>query len=301
MQAQTHPDLHLIYRQLNRDHPEAVVRRRKALDIGVDVVRHFVIDRVGLTPARGRAKVFIIREADRITPQAQNALLKTLEEPPEATVLVLLVAALDRLLPTTLSRCQIVPFDPLPADFTRARLAELLPELPAAQVKWYAACSSGSLGTALERAEDQWYELNQQIVELQTMLSGRTISETIKVWTEVAKTLGAGHRKRDPDISEADATRRGLEAVLLLVSNYYADVLRTATADSASVHNEDLCKQIGAAAKRLTPDDSIRSINRIALARRQIDLNANSQLVVETLLNDLSRIANRTAESSGAR
>jgi DNA polymerase-3 subunit delta' len=134
--AGTHPDLHLIYRQLNREHPEPEVRKRKGLEIGVDVLRHFVIDKVGMKPSRGRAKVFLIREADVITPQAQNALLKTLEEPPGTTYLILLVTGLDHLLPTTLSRCQVVQFDALPYQFVRERLRAMRPDLPAEQADW---------------------------------------------------------------------------------------------------------------------------------------------------------------------
>ena len=102
--AQTHPDLHLIHRHLNRDHPDPVVRKRKALEIGVEVVRHFVIEKVGLTSQRGLGKLFIIREADQITPHAQNAMLKTLEEPPSDSYLFLLTRSADALLPTTRSR-----------------------------------------------------------------------------------------------------------------------------------------------------------------------------------------------------
>jgi DNA polymerase-3 subunit delta' len=95
-----------VHRYLIKEHPESDVRKRKGLEISVDVLRHFVIERTALTPIRGRAKVFVIREADSMTTQAQNALLKTLEEPPGPTFIILLVSALDGLLPTTLSRCQ---------------------------------------------------------------------------------------------------------------------------------------------------------------------------------------------------
>src|SRR5262245_60216846 len=76
MAAGTHPDFHRIYRRLNRMHPDRLVRGRKATELSVDVVRHFVIEQVGRSPARGRAKVYVILDADRMSISAQNALLK---------------------------------------------------------------------------------------------------------------------------------------------------------------------------------------------------------------------------------
>jgi DNA polymerase-3 subunit delta' len=283
--------MHLIYRQLNREHPDPTIRKRKGLDIGVDVLRHFVIDRVGLTATRGRAKVFIIREADRITPAAQNALLKTLEEPPGATVLVLLVSALDRLLPTTLSRCQIVRFDPLPQEFTRTKLAELLTDTPAEQLEWYASCCEGSLGLALQRAGDGWFELNKRMIEALGTLGAGTIAGTVKSWTEESKGLGAAYRKRDADITDTEATRRGLKAMFFLAATYYADVLRVASGAESTLVNAASSAQITQVAKHIDAERAADAISRITQAERHLDLNANTQLVVETLLNDLANLA----------
>jgi DNA polymerase-3 subunit delta' len=289
--AKSHPDLHLVYRQLNREHPESSVRKRKGLEISVDVMRYFVIDRVGLRSSRGLAKVFIIREADRITRQAQNALLKTLEEPPGRTVLILLVKSLDRLLPTTLSRCQVVRFDPLPMEFVRGKLGELLPDLSLEQVDWYARCSEGSLGLAHERAGDKWYELNQRMVEILSALSGRTVGDAIKTWTEESKGLGAGYRKRDPDITDTEATRRGLKAIFQLCATWYADVLRCCSDDSPMLVNATCQTQVEQVAKRVDSENAAFMINRIVQAERQLDLNAYAPLVLETLLSDLATLA----------
>ena len=80
--ADTHPDIHIIHRQLIKYHDDSTVRNRKGLDLGVDVIRQFVIDAAAIKPAMGQRKIFIIREADLLTTSAQNALLKTIEEPP---------------------------------------------------------------------------------------------------------------------------------------------------------------------------------------------------------------------------
>ncbi len=298
----THPDLHLVYRQLNREHPDPVVRKRKALEIGVDVLRHFVIEKVGLTPIRGRAKVFVIREAERMTVQAQNALLKTLEEPPGTTFIILLVAALDRLLPTTLSRSQVVSFDGLPTEFVRTKLAELSPDLAPDEVTWYARFSDGSLGHALEYIDDELYGLNQRLLEgLISMVrtvdpsttAGRRNDGLVKEWTEESKSLGGRYRKRDPDITDTEAGRRGLKSIFQLAAAWYADNLRVASRNESAIVNANHQTEIEQASRSVDVPLAIEAINRIARAERQLDLNANTQLCVETLLNDLSKIARR--------
>lgn len=311
--AQTHPDLHMVYRQLGREHPDPEVRRRKALDLGVDVVRHFVIDKVGLTPIRGRAKVFILREADRMTVQAQNALLKTLEEPPGATVIILLVSVMDRLLPTTLSRCQAVRFDALPTAFIRAKLAALMPGVDSDRLDWYARHGEGSLGRTMQCAADEVYELNERMLAdlVQLSADARLASaqgdsarevrsgEIAKSWLDEAKSLGERHRKRDPDITETEASRRGLKAVFELAATWYADVMRWGSGDESAVVNAHWTTQIREVTERLEVHVAAEAVSRLARAGRQLDLNANTQLCVEALLSELARLGDReTARSA---
>jgi len=278
--AETHPDLHLIHRQLNRLHPDAAVRSRKAFEIGVDVLRHFVLDKARLTPQRGRKKVFIIRDADRITTQAQNALLKTLEEPPIDTVLILCAAAVDRLLPTTRSRCQLVRFDALPTGFIQEKLSELLPDLDAERAGWYARNGAGSIGRSLQFAADGLYEVNGNLLQALNRLEPGDEAKVVELWTGMARTLADLQRTRDPGITETETNRRGLKLVFQLAANYFANILHGSSGDkTVAIHGGSM--SLSAAC---------RAINRIAVAERQLDLNANVQLIVETLSNDLVKL-----------
>lgn len=303
--ARTHPDLHLIYRQLNREHPKPEVRKRKALDIGVDVLRHFVIDTVGLTPTLRRGKVYIIREADRMNEAAQNALLKTLEEPPGATVIILLAAATDRLLPTTLSRCQIVRFDALPTEFVCGRLAESGLGLSPEQTLWYAQVGAGSLGRAMEHAADKLFEVNQRLVVGMAALAsdpeGASFSpgDLAKTWIDEAKALGELHRKRDPEISDTEAGRRGLTALFQLASTWFADLLRLLSEAGPVVVNASYRSELESAAALVDAGAAIEAVNRLAEARRQLDLNVNTQLCVEVVINDLAGICRGAAAGAG--
>ena len=288
VQAETHPDLHVVHRYLYREHPDSEVRRRKGLDLGIDVLRHFVIERVGLKPSHGQAKVFIIREADRITTAAQNALLKTLEEPPSATFIILLAQSLDRLLPTTRSRCASVRFGALPLSFVADRLQHLAPELEDPARAWYARFSGGSLGRALECIEAQLYDLNQRLIPRLAELAHTPGALEVKTLTDESKGLGDIYRTHDPDISDTEATRRGLKTLLHLFATWYADLLHvgSGTGDSLLVNTaaRDLLSKTD-----LAPAAAGKAVNRIAEAERQLDLNANTQLCLESLLHALAR------------
>jgi DNA polymerase-3 subunit delta' len=290
--AGTHPDLHVVHRYLYRDHPDADVRKRKGLDISVDVLRHFVIEKVGRKAMGGRAKVFIIREADRITVQAQNALLKTLEEPPGATFLILLATNAERLLETTRSRCQMVPFDALPGAFVAERLADLVPELSADTRAWYAQLSQGRLGEALAYLEDDLRSVNERLT---ATLQGASLAEGETAagaagWLEMAKALGQGYKERDPDITETEATRRGLGTLLHLAANWYGDVLRAQMAPALALSNALQADAIAAAANRVDAHQAGAAIRRLAETQRHLEANANPQLCIESLLHALSPV-----------
>src|SRR5262249_62221574 len=103
---------------------------------------------IGVRPLEGTRKVAIVVAAEEMTPQAQNAVLKTLEEPPADTVLILLTSAADHLLPTVRSRCSKVGFVPLPAALIADQVRRqrgLDPETSSL----LAALSRGSLSRAL--------------------------------------------------------------------------------------------------------------------------------------------------------
>ena len=153
----THPDLHVIRKELALFSDNASVRSSKQMTIAKDV-----IDQRLLQPAYRAAslegglasKVFIVDEAellDRSTSNAvsQNALLKTLEEPPEGTVIILVTSSEDRLLPTIRSRAQRVAFAPLPADAMNTWLNQSDLD-PGPHADWLIAHAAGSPGRLTE-------------------------------------------------------------------------------------------------------------------------------------------------------
>jgi DNA polymerase-3 subunit delta' len=142
-----HPDVVLLARGLYRGLLGS--NSTEATGISVEQVRRIVLSRVGFPPHEGRALVFIMREADEITVQAANALLKTLEEPHERTHFVLLTSRPSRLLDTIRSRSLPVRFAPLPDRVVADILVRrgLDPEV--------APLAQGSASLALELADPE--------------------------------------------------------------------------------------------------------------------------------------------------
>ena len=305
--AGTHPDLHLIYRGLIKYHDDPTVRKRKGRDLGVDVIRQFVIDKIGAKPAGGQSKVFIVREADRITPQAQNALLKTLEEPPLTTFLILLVSILDRMLPTIRSRCCLVPFGPLPDEFIVGKLVELRPDVSPERAELYARAAQGSLGLAMQHADDRLDEHNDRLIEVLLELPTRPVARSVGRLDEQAKALGARYAHREPEITQTESVRRGLKALFALAATWYRDVLHAAidsggsprleqtsgvlTRPTGLIANVGYAEKLATAARKTTPGCLVAAISQLAETESQLDANVNTKLCLDALVIRLARLA----------
>jgi len=294
--ADTHPDLYLIHRQLNRQHPDALVRRQKALFLGVEVIRHFLIDRIATKPARGRAKVFIVREAERLNDAAQNALLKSLEEPPPDTTLILVTTSLDKMLPTTRSRCQLVPFVALPASFVTAELARLRPEARSDEVRYAAHHADGSLGRALRYVDDELFELKrgwgEQLAVLARPPAGWSAHALAGPFRDDADRLAKTFAQRDPDVSDTDARREGVRMLLAVLADFFRDALATASSAPSEQVNADQAEVVAALARggrgRLAD-----TVKHLVEAESCLDRNAHVELTLETLFIRLARCLGR--------
>ena len=141
-------------RYLAGSHPDARTVRPEKKTIGVDEIRD-LIDYLSLRPYEGGRHIAIIEQADRMTPPAQNALLKTLETPPGDAMFILIADSAGGLLPTILSRCQTVRFTDLSVEECAGVLTRrgIAPERAAT----LAGMAQGSVGRALELDKDEGF------------------------------------------------------------------------------------------------------------------------------------------------
>lgn len=142
----------------------------KNIEIRIDSIR-MLIHRINLTPNEGNKKIYIIENADMMNIKTANAFLKTLEEPPADTVIILTTSKPNSLLPTILSRCQQIPFQPVSRSLIETELNEEK-YLENFEAKMYARIANGNMEKALRLADDGKIESRDSTIEfLQILLS----------------------------------------------------------------------------------------------------------------------------------
>ncbi|MDH7500347.1 MAG: DNA polymerase III subunit delta' [candidate division NC10 bacterium] len=158
-----HPDVSLIEPQASSPKTAPSLKIEQARDVQKEI---------SLKPYEGRKKVYIFDDAEKMTDEAENALLKTLEEPTGETLLILVTSSPHSLLPTVLSRTQRIRFDPLGPEEVGSYLMKTR-SWEAERAKFVASLSGGSLGRALAREEKELFSLRDQtLAGLSTVLQG---------------------------------------------------------------------------------------------------------------------------------
>jgi len=265
--AGTWPDLHLL-------EPEAGRRT-----ITVEQVRA-LIARVYRHPVEGPWKVFIVRDADHLREEAQNLLLKTLEEPPPDSVLILLAARPDRLVPTLHSRLQPVRFHRLRPEHLH-RLLERREDLGESERRFAAAFAAGSVGEALDLAASKAASLRDLLLE---RLPHLTLAEAMGLAEEVHGTcLPAGS-------TAAEEARRALRRFLDVATRLYRDLMVVRMGGGVRLYNADRRERLERFARSLPPLAPERCVARLLQARVDLDRNANRRLLLEGLFMDLAAL-----------
>ncbi len=238
--AGSHPDLHVIRKELAGSSRNRELRERKQTNIPLDLLREHLLGGgdgggsvtppVYRTPLLGHGKVFIIDEAELLETEAQNAMLKTLEEPPERTWILLCVEHEDRLLPTIRSRCQRVPFGPLPsAEMARWWERSGLQAGPDER-RWIDRFAAGSPGMAAlavrERLAESWAQLAPSLTAMERGRFDAGLSERLAEFVdEYAKRV-----VKENELASKEAANR---AGLRLLSGLLGSLVRERLIESA--------------------------------------------------------------------
>ncbi len=274
--SDNHPDVlwlaeERVMAKAGRWEPKA--GRSPSKDIVVDQVRDLVDHRLSMKRFEGRRRFVVIDPADAMNPQAQNALLKTLEEPPEDTTLVLVAGSPDALLPTIRSRCLRIPFGPIPDELVVARL-EADGRSPA-EARLAAALAGGSLGRATALDPEELRALSHAVRGAAALDPDDALG-----WLEFARTGGA---PRAPDGKEAPAVDRERAGELCeLLAVWLRDVL-AAQAGAGSPALLDLAEETGRTAAALAPAEVVRRRGEVAWTALALRQNASPVLALERL------------------
>ena len=246
------------------NHPDTQIVGPSGAWIRIDQIRELQ-KRIVYRPLEGARKVVILREAERMNLEAANCLLKTLEEPPAESVLILLTTNVDALLPTIRSRCQIIKFNPLTPNELRRYLREKfhLEEREALSVATLAGGAVGKALTYLDSRDAEESEANQHV--------GDKIPEILTTTDKIAAFRVAEHYGDNPD--ELDALVEWYRDLLLLHQNAPIDLM-------THIYHLDTLKQIVPHYSRYRLQSAIKTIfeTKNALGR-----NINATLALEVM------------------
>lgn len=238
-----HPDLHIVARELIRYHDKT--GKSKGIDLSVHVIRPELIEPAARTAAMGHGKFFIVEQAELMNLQAQNALLKTLEEPAGRTAIVLLTDSPEWLLPTVRSRCQIVRFARLDDAWIRTQLEKQGVE--SALAADAAELSEGSIGMARSMIAEGIVPMARQLQEqIEQLFSGRAPADLPGWLRQAAEKHAEKELERDPLGSKESATRAGLNLYLSFAARLLRIRLRQ-TADAEQL--ERICRAVDSLAR----------------------------------------------------
>lgn len=165
---------------LSGNHPDIIrLVHEKPNTIGVEDIRSQINNDMGIKPYQGPFKVYIINEGEKMTVQAQNALLKTLEEPPEYGVILILTTGAEALLPTVQSRCVLLNMRPVQDDLVKKYLMDTL-QIPDYKAEVCTAFARGNIGRAkLLAASDEFDRVKEEAVTLLKNIDQMEISEIV--------------------------------------------------------------------------------------------------------------------------
>ena len=275
-------DFQLVYKELAQFHKDPQVRARKMQNLGIDVIRSFLIEPACRSGAGGLGKVFIVLEAELMSIAAQNALLKTLEEPPDGVTIILITSRRDQMLPTTLSRCTTITFSLLPEQFVLNALAQA--GIAPTEAAFWARYTYGSIGRAIELAGMEMFHAKQDLLEQLGSLpaAGKAglSDELSKTCEAIAKSI-IEKVKAGPggELSKQLATRRAAGVMLELIASIYRDAMALACQAAGPLVHSGQTSDIAAIAERFSPAELAEIIEQLSRYEQLLWRNVNPRTV----------------------
>ncbi len=251
----------------SNNHPDIRFITHEKASIGVDDIRGQLVNNIAIKPYSSTHKVYIIPDANKMTEQAQNALLKTIEEPPEYTITVLLTENAQNLLPTVSSRCITLNTEPLSQEAIIQYLIKKL-QMEPEQAKIAAGFCQGNVGKAIRFASSEdFLEMKEDILHLLKRIDSMNIPDMISMIKEMTQRKGK------------------ITDYLDLMLLWYRDVLMfKVTKDTNLLLYCDEYKAISKQASIRSYEDIEKIIKAIDKAKIRLNANVNFETAIELLL-----------------
>ena len=253
-------------------HPDIITVLPEKKQIGVDDIRQ-VIKNISIKPYMADKKVVIIPDADGITPEAQNALLKVLEEPPEYVVFMILIQNAELLLDTILSRVMKLTLAP----YTEAEVKQAL-----GNAEDFAAASENNIGKALSLSGDENYlEMrNGCLRQIENLMSDRQLCvfDTVDFF---------------------EKTKAETESVLNIMLSFFRDIIFIKLGQKDLLGNKDKTEALTRLAEKTQLGGAFKAAQYITKAQRMHSSNVNFSILTTALANGCWEVLNgRNSRSS---
>ncbi|MBD5515181.1 MAG: DNA polymerase III subunit [Lachnospiraceae bacterium] len=261
-------ECHSCKQALSNNQPDIVyVSHEKPNTIGVEDIRSQINGDIGIKPYSSPRKIYIMNEGEKMTVQAQNALLKTLEEPPEYAVILILTTHVEALLPTILSRCVVLNMKPVPDRLVKKYLMEEL-AVPDYKANICVAFARGNIGKAkLLASSEEFEKVKDEAITLVKYINDMEVNEIVKA------------------IKKITEYKFDVNDYLDILSAWYRDVLLfKATKDVNSLIFKEEIQQIMRVSDRSTYEGIETIVNALQQAKRRLEANVNFDLTMELLL-----------------
>ena len=257
---------HACKQVLSGNHPDLIrVTHEKAAIGVVDDIREQINDTIMIRPYSSYYKIYIVDEAEKMTIQAQNALLKTIEEPPSYAVIILLTTNGDLFLPTILSRCVQLKLKPLQDSVIKKYLEEAL-GISENEAQLYAAFARGNLGKAIKLCDsEEFKDMYRRLLAMLRNVKNMDISELL----DFIKRL-----KEEMNIYEC----------LDFMQVWYRDALMfKVTNDANLLIFKDEYSAISEMSRQIGYDGFENILQAIEKARVRLEANVNIELAMELM------------------
>lgn len=298
-----HPDIH-------------VTRPEGAASYMVSQIRDVIRD-VNLRPVEADRKIYIIESAEMFNDGSANAFLKTLEEPPDDVVVILLAPSFDSVIPTVSSRCRVVRFRKISPELAEGMLVERT-GAQAAEARAALAATGGVMARAVEFLEspsrrDARLRMLGILKDLTVMdehdvlRAARDLLKAVKAPLEDLKVLQAEEvREREEFLGKsggkdiADRHKRELTAreregvgeILNITESWLRDCLTLCLGVGDLISNGDVADAMEEVGAVITPAAATRALKAVSQTRQRISYNVSPQLAVEAMLFDIQEVLN---------
>lgn len=264
-------ECHSCRQSLSDNQPDIIrVTHEKPNTISVDDIRAQINNDVAIKPYSSPYKVYIVNEAEKMTVQAQNAILKTLEEPPEYAVLMLLTTNVNALLPTILSRCVVLNMKPVANALVKKYLMEQM-QIPDYKAEVCVAFARGNIGKArLLAASEDFETVKSEALSLLKYIQDMELHEIIAA------------------IKKINEFKLEVNDYLDIMAIWYRDVLLfKATNDVNHLVFREEIQSLRKIALRSSYEGIEGVIEALQKAKNRLDANVNFELTMELLMLEI--------------